>query len=164
MSSSERPTAALEVVLRPVADDDVDVFFRNQLDAEASEMAAFESRQRDGHFAHWDRILSDETVLIRTIVLDGRVAGNVVSWSADGRRLVGYWIGKEFWGRGVATVALRSFLEEIPERPLHAYVAAHNLGSIRVLEKCGFIVRPEAQEPRKPDDVEELLMKLPPEP
>jgi RimJ/RimL family protein N-acetyltransferase len=54
--------------------------------------------------------------------------------------LVGYWIGKEYWGRGIATAALQEFLTHLKMRPLHAYVAKHNKASIRVLEKCGFKV------------------------
>jgi RimJ/RimL family protein N-acetyltransferase len=52
---------------------------------------------------------------------------------------VGYWIGREFWGRGVASEALRQFVAEIEERPLYAYVAVTNVASARVLEKAGFI-------------------------
>ena len=70
---------------------------------------------------------------------EGQVAGNVVSWDQDGKRLVGYWIGKEFWGKGLATRALSELLDELTMRPLHAYVAKTNIGSIRVLEKCGFV-------------------------
>jgi RimJ/RimL family protein N-acetyltransferase len=29
-------------------------------------------------------------------------------------------------------------LSDLEERPLFAYVVEHNIGSIRVLEKCGF--------------------------
>ena len=72
-------------------------------------------------------------------VADGAVAGNIGCWTQDGLRLVGYWIGRDFWGRGVATTALAELAAEIPERPLHAWVAATNVGSIRVLEKCGFV-------------------------
>ena len=57
-------------------------------------------------------------------------------WS--GKREVGYWIAKQFWGQGIATSALHSFLQIENERPLYARVAAHNIGSRRVLEKCGF--------------------------
>ena len=70
--------------------------------------------------------------------VDGAVAGNIVSWEHDGERDVGYWIGREHWGEGVATAALGAFLTSSRTRPLFAHVAAHNVGSIRVLEKCGF--------------------------
>jgi RimJ/RimL family protein N-acetyltransferase len=66
------------------------------------------------------------------------VAGNLVSWMQSGRRLFGYWIGQDFWGRGIATRALAECLPQVTQRPLFAYVARHNVGSIRVLEKCDF--------------------------
>ena len=98
-------------MLRAVVDADVPIFFEHQRDPEASAMAAFPSRAYDAHMAHWaDKVLADETAVARTIVVDGQVAGNVVSWEADGRRLVGYWIGREFWGRGVATRAVAELL------------------------------------------------------
>ena len=71
------------------------------------------------------------------VVIGGEVAGNVVSWEQSGQRMVGYWLGRVYWGRGIATAALTLFVAEL-SRPLYADVAAHNLGSIRVLEKCGF--------------------------
>ncbi|MFN8426694.1 MAG: GNAT family N-acetyltransferase [Anaerolineales bacterium] len=30
-------------------------------------------------------------------------AGSIGSWDMEGKREVGYWIGKEFWGKGIAT-------------------------------------------------------------
>jgi RimJ/RimL family protein N-acetyltransferase len=129
-----RPT----VTLRPVADDDLAAFHEHQLDREAAAMAVFVPRDRASFDAHWAQIRADETMVASTILADGDVAGNVVSWVADGRRLVGYWIGRPFWGRGIATAGLAAFLDALPERPLWAYVAVANAGSIRVLEKCGF--------------------------
>ncbi|MGH2753937.1 MAG: GNAT family N-acetyltransferase [Actinomycetota bacterium] len=127
-----------EVTLREVTPADLDVFFEHQRDPEATAMAAFSARDKAAFTAHWNKILVNEIGTTRTIELGGRVAGNVVSWEQDGRRQVGYWIGKEHWGKGIATAALRRFLSHEPVRPLRAHVAKHNLGSIRVLEKCGF--------------------------
>jgi RimJ/RimL family protein N-acetyltransferase len=62
----------------------------------------------------------------------------VVSFILEGRREVGYWLGREFWGKGIATSALQLFLEEISERPLFAFSAHSNPASARVLQKCGF--------------------------
>ena len=73
-------------------------------------------------------------------MVDGEVTGNVLSFERDGRREVGYWLGRDHWGRGVATAALVAFLGEEETRPLHAGVLAANGGSLRVLEKCGFAV------------------------
>jgi RimJ/RimL family protein N-acetyltransferase len=133
------------VVLREVTDDDLPIFFAHQRDAEAAQMAQVRSRDRDEFDAHWARIRVDETGVIRTIVVDGEVAGNVLSFEHDGRREVGYWLGREFWGKGVATRALAAFLEVETRRPLHAAAAQHNPGSVRVLEKCGFAAAGEEE-------------------
>lgn len=150
------------VRLRAVEDSDLDVFFGHRADAEAAEMAAFPAPDRERFDAQWATIRRDETVVVRTVLAGGVVAGSLNSWLDDGRRLVGYWIGREHWGHGVATQALTLFLGELPDRPLHAYVAAHNTGSIRVLEKCGFRRDPaqEAQAPVPADGIEEFVFVL----
>jgi RimJ/RimL family protein N-acetyltransferase len=79
------------------------------------------------------------------IVADGTVAGYIGSWQESGQQMLGYWIGREHWGRGVATQGLSLLVDEVSVRPLYAHVVAHNLGSIRVLDKCGFR-RDRAQE------------------
>jgi RimJ/RimL family protein N-acetyltransferase len=131
------------VELRDVEVDDLPVFFEQQLDLEARQMAAFtvaDPADRAAFEAKWTRILADESTVIRTIVADGRVAGSVTLWrdeSLDAPE-VSYWLGKDFWGRGLATAALTEFLRVVETRPLYGRAAKDNLGSIRVLEKCGF--------------------------
>jgi RimJ/RimL family protein N-acetyltransferase len=127
------------VLLREVHDDDLPVFFAHEADPVASAMAAIAPRDQEGFDLHWAFVRADESVTVRTIVLDdGSVAGYVAAFPREGRRMVGYWIGAAFWGAGVATAALREFLTLEDRRPLAATVAAGNAGSIRVLEKCGF--------------------------
>jgi RimJ/RimL family protein N-acetyltransferase len=79
-----------------------------------------------------------------------------------GEREVGYWIGKEYWGRGIATRALEEFLKQIETRPLYAHVAKHNTASRRVLEKCGFHVSGEDKffSQILGDDIEEYILVL----
>jgi RimJ/RimL family protein N-acetyltransferase len=150
------------VRLRSVEDRDLDVFFDNQLDPQAVEMAAFPARDKDQFAAHWAKIRADDTAVVRTIVADGVVAGNIGSWRENGQRLIGYWVGREYWGRGVATQALARFVGEVSTRPLYAHVAVHNVGSIRVLDKCGF-QRDHVQEANAPapdDGIEEFIFVL----
>lgn len=151
---------SLRVHLRHVRDDDLPTLFEHQMDPEANRMANFDARDRDAFMAHWASILVDETVVARTVVHRDAVAGNVVSWTHDDERDVGYWIGRDHWGKGVATAALSAFLEELDTRPLYAHVAAHNAGSIRVLEKCGFERTDDGPRMADGDGVEELLLKL----
>jgi RimJ/RimL family protein N-acetyltransferase len=127
------------MTLRDVNQDDLPIFFAHQQDPAANGMAAFSAREWDTFMAHWRvKVLGDASVRKKKIIVDSNVAGNIGSWEQSGKRLVGYWIGRDYWGRGVATAALSAFLEHETTRPLYAYVAVHNLGSIRVLEKGGF--------------------------
>ena len=74
----------------------------------------------------------------RIVEIDGRVVGQIPDFDLEGRREVTYWIGREDWGRGIATRALREFLQLEATRPLYAGAASDNIASIRVLTKCGF--------------------------
>ena len=151
-----------DIHLRAVTEDDLPIFFEHQLDPDATEMAAFLSRDRDAFTTHWAKIMVDDSVILKTILFDGQVAGNIVSFVQSGEREVGYWIGKEYWGKGVATKALATFLEHVKARPLYAHVAKSNVGSRRVLEKCGFTI--VGEEKGFPDahgeEVEEFILKL----
>ncbi len=126
------------VLLREVTEKDFQKFFEFESDSESARLAAFAGREKDAFFAHWAKLLVDDTVSKWTIVLGDAVAGNIVAFERSGKREVGYWLGREFWGRGIGTRALAEFLQRENPRPLHAHVARHNAGSIRILEKCGF--------------------------
>jgi RimJ/RimL family protein N-acetyltransferase len=146
-------------VLREVRESDLDALFEQQADPESSAMAGVPSRDRAAFDAHWGRLLGGELGLSRTIDVDGEVAGHVLSWEAEGRRYVGYWLGREFWGRGLATRALAELVEELP-RPLHALVSTTNAASIRVLEKCGFVEVGPADDEPAPEGISGLLYEL----
>ncbi|MDQ1614253.1 MAG: hypothetical protein QOJ60_192 [Actinomycetota bacterium] len=150
------------VSIRPKEAADLDVLFEFQREPEGAAMAAFPSRDRDAYFAHHAKISSDPANYLRTIVVDGEVAGDIGSWQQEDKRLVGYWVGRAYWGRGVATAAVRLFLDEVTERPLFGFVAVHNVGSIRVLEKCGFhrLEPKEGESPVGDDGVEEVVLVL----
>lgn len=154
-----------DVLLRDVTAEDLSTFFEHQRDRDANQMAAFPARDLEAFLAHWTKILGDETVMKMTVLLGDRVAGNIVSWNQSGRRKIGYWIGKEFWGRGVATRALSQFLRFETARPLHAHVAKRNAASVRVLQKCGFAISGEARVPADEmgEEIEELLLTLGPD-
>ena len=149
------------ITLREVTKEDLPIFFEHQLDAEAAQMAAFPSRDRDAFMAHWAKIMNKETNqtgILNTILADDTVAGNVVYWEAAGEPNIGYWLGKIHWGKGIASEAVAQFLTKIETRPVYAHVAKHNFASIRVLQKCGFQLVPEHV--CEGDGGEELVMEL----
>ena len=135
------------VQLRDVEADDLPLFFEHQRDPIAVALVAFHSRDRAAFDQHWAKLLADDACLKKTIIVVSavsadssahQVAGNIGSWSSDGKREIGYWIDRALWGRGIATEALSAFLRLEQTRPLHAGVATHNAASIRVLQNCGF--------------------------
>jgi RimJ/RimL family protein N-acetyltransferase len=143
LASTTEAHLAPAVNLREVLSSDLPLFFTFQLDHEANFMAAFTAKDPTDrvHFdAHWQKILANKTIPIRTILVDGQVVGSVLSYVDEGQREVSYWLGKQFWGRGYASRALALYLEEIGERPLYARAAKDNAGSLRVLAKNGFVV------------------------
>ena len=150
----------MTVSLRAVAASDFPALYEQQADPESIALAAVPPRERAAHDDHWRRALAQESTRARTIVVDGEVAGHVVSFLRDGPGdvEVGYWIARSFWGRGVATEALAQFLADEPRRPLVAHVATHNPGSRRVLEKCGFTVFAELEDPQ--GGVDEVHLRL----
>jgi RimJ/RimL family protein N-acetyltransferase len=144
-------------VLREVVEGDLPILYEHECDQEAAAMAAFPSRDRDAFMAHWARTLANDSALTMTVVADGEVAGNIGCWEANGQRFVGYWIGREFWGRGLATQALAELVGMVEARPLYAHVVKSNVASIRVLEKNGFV---EVERHTGDDGTEELVLEL----
>jgi RimJ/RimL family protein N-acetyltransferase len=150
------------VQLRDAEETDLAIFFEQQLDPAAIQMAAFPSRNREAFMAHWSKIMVDDSVVIKTILFNGVIAGNIVCFKQLGEREVGYWLGKEYWGKGIASQALTQFLDLIKTRPLYAHVAKHNIASKRVLEKCGFKIAAEDKFFSKifGEDIEEYILIL----
>lgn len=155
-----------DFLLRDVIEDDLPIFFEQQLDAESNYMAAFtrkDPHNRDTFMAHWHKILVDETVITRSIVFKGNVVGHVLSYERNGEPEVSYRLGKEFWGKGLATRALASFLESgNKKRPIYGRVAKDNITSLRVLEKCGFTIIGEDKgfALARGMEVEEFILRL----
>jgi RimJ/RimL family protein N-acetyltransferase len=153
------------LILRQVTAEDLPTFFEQQLDPEANHMAAFtakDPKDREAFEAHWDKIRADNTITIKTILYQGGVAGYVLVHSWFGEPEISYWLGREYWGQGIATWALSSFLDELETRPLYARAAKDNLASIRVLGKCGFTVSGEDKgfANARGEEVEEYIFKL----
>jgi RimJ/RimL family protein N-acetyltransferase len=155
----------VQCTLREVRDEDLAVLFDQWADPVAARMAAFtgpDHMDRDAFERRWTRLRADQTVINRVIVVDGEVAGTIGSWGDPDEREVTYWIGRSYWGKGIATCALDAFLTVDPSRPLHARVASDNVASRRVLEKCGFRVigteRGFAE--ARSREIEELVLRL----
>src|SRR6516164_5828371 len=134
-----------DVLLRDVTEGDLPIFFEQERDPAANRMAAFTAKDpadRGAFIAKWAKILRDDPSTNQTILFGGQVAGSIGAFVApwSGKLEVTYWIGREFWGKGIATKALAVFLSAVKVRPLYARAAKDNFASLRVLEKCGFTI------------------------
>ena len=151
--------------LREVRDEDLAVLFEQWADPVAVQMAAFTSREHmdwDAFQRRWSRLRADATIINRAIVVDGEVVGSIGSWGDPGEREITYWIGRSYWGKGIATCAVDAFLTVDPSRPIHACVASDNVASRRVLEKCGFrvIAKERGFAEARSAEIEELVLRL----
>ncbi len=133
--------SAGSTTLRETIESDLPTFFEYQLDPEANQRAAFTDREPTDRLAfdtQWAKIMVDPRITVRTILYDDKIAGCILSFPSEKTPELGYWLGKQYWGKGIATSALAQFLEIITTRPVYASTAADNISSVRVLEKCGF--------------------------
>ncbi|NML36785.1 GNAT family N-acetyltransferase [Chitinophaga sp. G-6-1-13] len=131
-----------EITLRKTVAADLEHFFIFQLDEEANYLAAFTAKDptdKPAYLQKYTKFLSDPTINMCTIIVDNMIAGSIAKFEMEGDAEITYWIDKQFWGNGIATIALHDFLTIENARPIFGRVAFDNLGSQRVLEKCRFI-------------------------
>lgn len=82
-----------------------------------------------------------------SVVVDGAVAGFAGAhqwaggWGPVGAIETGWRLGKEYWGRGLATEAVRQLLDDLDSREVGSLIAMirpDNTASIKLAEKFGF--------------------------
>lgn len=165
-TATERVSDRTVSLLRDVEDDDLGVLFAHWTDPESNRMAAFtavDPHDRVAFDERWRRFRESDGIIARAIEVDGIVVGSIGSWDNDGKREVTYWLGREHWGRGLATRALAEFVADVDRtRPLHAATAHDNVGSQRVLEKCGFrrVGAGRSFANARGEEVDEVLFRL----
>jgi ribosomal-protein-alanine N-acetyltransferase len=122
--------------------DDLNAFFRFQLDKEANYLAAFTAKDPNDKAAYlekYTKFLTDPTINMRTIKVNDLIAGSIAKFVRENESEITYWIDRKFWRQGIATTALKEFLKIEKIRPIYARAAFDNYGSQKVLEKCGFV-------------------------
>jgi RimJ/RimL family protein N-acetyltransferase len=132
----------VDLTLRPTEISDLEHLFLFQLDAEAGYLAAFmpeDPSDKNAYIKKYEGLLTNPTVNMQTILVDENIAGSISKFEIEGEAEITYWIDKKFWGQGIATTALKYLLSIESTRPIFGRVAFDNLGSQKVLEKCGFV-------------------------
>ena len=153
------------MILKPTTVDDLPSLFQFQTDAEANHMAAFNSANpsdEEAYMKKWSALVVNPNIRMRTIWVNDAIVGSVVHFAIMGETNVSYWLGREYWGKGIASKALQEFVNNAPTRPLFARVAFDNVGSQRVLEKCDFkrIGSERGYANGRQQEIEEFVYKL----
>lgn len=128
------------VRLRPVQAGDLPRIYELQLDLESNRIAVTIPRTREAFDSHWAKVLADPGITAFVILVGEELVGTISCFPMDGQDHVGYWIDRAYWRVGIASKALHLLLQEVGKRPLVAAAATSNGASIRVLQKCGFVV------------------------
>lgn len=73
----------------------------------------------------------------------GELIGCIDIISLNGHKaMIAYWLGKEFWGKGIISNTLKVFInymfKEYGVVKISADAVVENIGSQKVLERCGF--------------------------
>ena len=139
-AKGDGPATSDCVRLRNVERGDLPRMYEMQLDPESNRMAGTIPRSVEAFEAHWAKVLRDPSVTAKAILLGEVLVGTVSCFTHEGQAHVGYWISREHWGQGIASRALELLLHEVATRPLYASAATNNTASLRVLQKCGFVV------------------------
>ena len=155
----------LDIQLRPTTVADLDTLFEFQRDEEGGFMAAFmpeDPTDKTAYLTKYTKLLSDPTINSQTILIENTIVGSVGSFLRDGEREITYWIDKKYWGKGIATNALKTLVAMETFRPLFGFIAFDNVGSRRVLEKCGFqkIGTTRGYANARKAEIEEFIYKL----
>lgn len=132
----------LDIILRRTEITDLERFFQFQLDKEAGYLAAFTPKDptdRTAYLEKYTKLLNNPTVNMQTIFVGEIIVGSISKFELEGKAEITYWIDRNFWGQGIGTKALKELLTIEITRPIFGRVAFDNIGSQKVLEKCGFI-------------------------
>jgi len=158
-------TGSSEIILRKTTPEDLEILFEFQLDQEGIHLAAFTPKDpadKSAYLIKYTRLLNDPTVNNQTIIADNVIVGSVAKFEMHGDAEITYWIDRKFWGKGIATVALKIFLTFEKTRPIFGRVAFDNFGSQKVLEHCGFVKigKDKGFANARQKEIEEFIYKL----
>ncbi|HEX3080270.1 MAG TPA: GNAT family N-acetyltransferase [Puia sp.] len=131
-----------DIIFRKTIQSDLESFFVFQLDKDGIFLAAFTPKDptdKAAYISKYSKFLDDPTINMKTILVGNRIVGSIAKFEIEGNAEVTYWIDKDFWGQGIATSALKHLLNIEKKRPITGRTAFDNVGSQKVLEKCGFV-------------------------
>jgi RimJ/RimL family protein N-acetyltransferase len=153
MPSDHTVCADHPVSLRPHVHEDADQLAVLLNDPDVTEMTStipYPYARSDAEAFLSSACYDDGNTIRRAIDWRGMLVGSIgLGPRPGGTEEIGYWIGKPYWGKGIASAALEAFLKELAAKgvggPIHAQTVASNEASQHVLLKNGFAYVGEGQ-------------------
>ena len=112
------------IILRPWRDSDAETLFKWASDPDVGPRAGWAPHQS----------VEESLEIIRTVFNDA---------ARENEPLIGYWLAKPYWNKGICTEALQLMLDHIRQTTdIKSLISGHfvdNPASGRVMEKCGFV-------------------------
>lgn len=139
------------LVLRPWTEKDAPALFAIAKDPEVGPMGGWQPHKSEGQSKDIIRTVLKKKDNFAITLKDGTLigcAGFLYGDDAnddlfDDEGELGYWLGRNYWGRGYATEAAQALLRYgFTKRDLSRIIATHyaeNTASRHVLDKCGFM-------------------------
>jgi RimJ/RimL family protein N-acetyltransferase len=136
------------LVLRPPTVDDAEAFFeRYTSDPDVTRYLSWRTHatveESRAYLAGIPDRAAAKGETERAICVEGdpRPCGMITTWKSDFRVGIGYVLAQSQWGKGIMTEALRAVLDltwsDESVWRVSAYCHPENVGSARVMEKCG---------------------------
>lgn len=115
-----------QLTLRPTVYTDLETHYQFQLDEESNYLAAFtssSSSDKKAYLEKYAKFLNEPSINNQTILIDRIIVGSIGKFVIEGDAEITYWIDRKFWGRGIATKALKAFLSIETNRPIYVQIA-----------------------------------------
>lgn len=140
----------MKITLETRTADTVKIYFEQTQKPQIKEVLPQKAQSVEEALADFEEtLLPGAASFGRTIFVDGRYVGDVWCYCIDPEDepncMISFCIFEpDFWSKGIATAAVKMFIEEISGKynikTIGAFTYAHNYASLKVLEKNGFSV------------------------
>ena len=141
------------IILRPWCDSDAEVLYKWASDPDVGPRAGWAPHQSVEESLEIIRTVFNDA--LHTWAIELKETGEAIGAmgygpscecdlpAREGEPLIGYWVAKPYWNKGICTEALRLMLDHIRETTdIKSLISGHfvdNPASGRVMEKCGFV-------------------------
>lgn len=161
------------IILRPWLDSDAEALYKYASDPDVGARAGWPPHKSVEESLEIIRTVFHNDTMWAIVLKETEEAIGAMGYMPEcelnlparkGEPLVGYWVGKPYWNKGICTEALRLMLDHIRRETCYSsLISSHyidNPASGRVMEKCGFVPTGETAVDETLSSGEKHLMRV----